>query len=276
MNHQFILHLVMVFMKLSKLSFTSCIQMEQSSDEVDCIGIFESVFEEDLKGKCRVKKTDEDGKVILNENGKAEYEEVEKPVELTQSQKDEFLEHGHLIINYFTSLENRIKYFPNKKYEIVGIELPINMPVMNNLAFIGYLDIVLKDVTTGKIKIIDLKTSTRMWNKYQQNDMLKIMQLTLYKAFYSKQFGVPLSKIDVEFVILKRTLIEGASFQKVDYNVLLLHLVKWLSMIQLRCWLTSSKTVLLMKVRIIQKVNFVKIHTKERLVIQTANTVIFQ
>ena len=155
----------------------------RAADEVDCIGIFESVFEEDLKGKCRVKKTDEDGKVILNENGKAEYEEVEKPVELTQSQKDEFLEHGHLIINYFTSLENRIKYFPNKKYEIVGIELPINMPVMNNLAFIGYLDIVLKDVTTGKIKIIDLKTSTRMWNKYQQNDMLKIMQLTCIKAF---------------------------------------------------------------------------------------------
>lgn len=184
----------------------------RAADSIDCIGIFERVFNEELKGKNKVKKLDSDGNAILGADGKSEYEDVENPVQITDGEKAEFIEHGHLILNYFTSLENRIKYFPNKKYEVVGIELPINMPVMNNLSFVGYLDIVLRDTSTGKIKIIDLKTSTRMWNKYQQNDMSKIMQLTLYKAFYSKQFGVPLNKIDVEFVVLKRTLLEGVSF----------------------------------------------------------------
>ena len=183
-----------------------------AADSIDVVKIFRDVLDKELEGVGKEKRLDDEGNPVLDENGKSIYDEVKNPVVVSDDDLNTFIEHGMLILNYFTSFANRSKYFPSKKYEIVGIELPLSMPIMNNLSFIGYLDIVLRDTQTGKIKIIDLKTSGRMWNKYQQNDMTKIMQLVLYKAFYSKQFGLPLNKIDVEFIILKRTLLEGVSF----------------------------------------------------------------
>ena len=49
-----------------------------------------------------------------------------------------------------------------------------------------------------------MKTSTRGWNKWQKSDESKTHQLLLYKVFYAKEFNVPLDKIEVEFIILKR------------------------------------------------------------------------
>ena len=54
------------------------------------------------------------------------------------------------------------------------------------------------------IKIIDLKTSTRSWSHFQKKDFYKTSQLILYKQFYADKFDVPLDKISVEFLILKR------------------------------------------------------------------------
>ena len=65
---------------------------------------------------------------------------------------------------------------------------------------------------TNLLKIIDLKTSTRGWNKYQKKDKFKTAQLLLYKKFYSKKTGHPIDKIDVEYVILKRKLWENTDF----------------------------------------------------------------
>lgn len=184
----------------------------RAADGVDMIKIFDDVFKNELSGRKMVSIKDADGNYILNENNEKTYKEIEEPVNVSQDEIDEFTKQGHLILSTVGSMEMRQKYFPPKKYELVGIETPINLPIMNNLAFIGYLDIVLRDVNTKKIKIIDLKTATRMWNKYQQNDVSKLWQLLFYKAFYSKQYGVPLKDINVEFVILKRTLLEGVSF----------------------------------------------------------------
>ena len=78
------------------------------------------------------------------------------------------------------------------------------MEVRNNVGYIGFLDIVLFDKINQKYKIIDLKTSTRGWNKWQKSDESKTHQLLLYKVFYAKEFNVPLDKIEVEFIILKR------------------------------------------------------------------------
>lgn len=183
-----------------------------AADEVDTIQIFQDVFVKELKGERKVSCKDSEGDYILDVDGNKTYDTVSEPVKYDQEQFDEFVEHGKLILNTITDFANRQKYFPVNKYELVGIEIPINMDVMHNLCFIGYLDIVLKEKKSGKIRIIDLKTASRMWNKYQQNDMGKIYQLLFYKAFYSKQFGIPISKIDVEFLILKRTLLEGVSF----------------------------------------------------------------
>lgn len=129
-----------------------------------------------------------------------------------QDDVDEFMMDGKDIIDWITEHGNRIRYFPSKVYEVVGIELPLFVPLKNNLTYIGYLDIVLRNKTTNVIKILDLKTSTRMWNKYQKSDNTKLNQLLLYKKFYSDLYKTPTEKIEVEFIVLPRKLIDGYEF----------------------------------------------------------------
>jgi hypothetical protein len=119
---------------------------------------------------------------------------------------EEFLIDGNEILDFFTRPVNRMQYFPSRAYKIVGIELPLEIDLKNNLKYIGYLDVVLQNRTSGNIKILDIKTSTFNWNKYQKSDNGKIDQLILYKKFYSETFNVPLDNIEIEFIILKRKL----------------------------------------------------------------------
>jgi hypothetical protein len=70
----------------------------------------------------------------------------------------------------------------------------------------------LKEVSSGKIIIIDLKTSTRGWNQYQKADKVKTSQMLLYKKFYSEKYNVPLDKIEVEYQILKRKVSDTTEF----------------------------------------------------------------
>jgi hypothetical protein len=86
------------------------------------------------------------------------------------------------------------------------------MEILNNVNFIAFLDLVLKDKTTGKYKIYDFKTSAVGWNNYMKEDESKYSQILLYKAFYSKKYNVNLEDIEVEFFILKRNLYENVSF----------------------------------------------------------------
>lgn len=130
----------------------------------------------------------------------------------TDDEYNEFVFDGEDILRTFTSPKNRIKYFPSQKYELIGIELPIELPIRTNLEFIAYVDIVLKAKDTNKYKILDFKTSYNGWNKHMIADPVKYEQILLYKAFYSKKFEVPLDQIDVEFFILKRKLYENVSF----------------------------------------------------------------
>lgn len=184
----------------------------RAADQLDVLYIFNSVFNKLLKGDTEVACRDVDGNYILDDAGNKIMELVSNPIKTTDEEVSSFMEEGNQIITSIISMECRRKYFIPKKYELIGIEIPINIPVLNKLSFIGYLDIVLRDIKTKKIKIIDLKTSTRMWNKYQQNDISKIYQLLFYKAFYSKQYSTLLKNIEVEFIILKRNLLEGVSF----------------------------------------------------------------
>ena len=62
------------------------------------------------------------------------------------------------------------------------------------------------------IKIYDIKTSTRGWNKWMKKDENKTQQLLLYKQFYAKQYNVPIENIEVEYFIVKRKLYENAMF----------------------------------------------------------------
>ena len=117
---------------------------------------------------------------------------------------DEFIQDGNEILDYLFSEDVRSKFFSKTRYSLSGIETAIDLEVRNNVGYIGFLDVVLFDKINQKYKIIDLKTSTRGWNKWQKADESKTHQLLLYKVFYAKEFNVPLDKIEVEFIILKR------------------------------------------------------------------------
>jgi len=128
----------------------------------------------------------------------------------TPSELQEFFEDGVAILDWLR--KNRSKYFSNTTHELVGIEMPLyvqaadtNVKVIMN----GFLDIVLREKETGKIVIIDIKTSTKGWNSYAKADKTKASQLVLYKEYFAKQYGYDVEAIDIKYFIVKRKLIEG-------------------------------------------------------------------
>ena len=74
------------------------------------------------------------------------------------------------------------------------------------------MDVVLHNKVTGRVKIIDIKTATMGWNKYMKADKNKTNQLLLYKQFFSKEREIPIDKIDIEYLILKRKLYENLQY----------------------------------------------------------------
>jgi CRISPR/Cas system-associated exonuclease Cas4 (RecB family) len=133
-------------------------------------------------------------------------------VKHTEDEYTDFMFDGEDILKEFTETATRIKHFPKEKYEFIDVELEIEVPVKNNINFVAYIDLVLREKKSGDIKIFDFKTSSNGWNDYMKDDYTKTAQLLLYKALYSKKFNVPLNKIDVEFFILKRKLYEGVNY----------------------------------------------------------------
>jgi len=141
-------------------------------------------------------------------------EEVKKikPEDLSEEEFTDFCFDGQDIISAFTKSANRLKYFPSKEYELVGIEIPLEINLKNNVDFVGFIDIVLKENNKEYYRIIDFKTSSNGWNSYMKEDESKYAQLHLYKSVYSKKFNVPLDAIEVEFFIVKRKLYENVNF----------------------------------------------------------------
>jgi len=125
----------------------------------------------------------------------------------------EFYEDGVAILDWFK--RRRGGYFSRKNEELLGIETPIYHPVNNTndkVMMLGYLDVVIRNKVTDRITIIDIKTSTRGWNKWQKADKTKTSQLVLYKKYFAEQYGFDVEKIDIKYMIVKRKLIEGAMF----------------------------------------------------------------
>ena len=127
-----------------------------------------------------------------------------------QKDMEEFYSHGLIILEWFK--KKRANYFSKKGYELVGIEVPINYKLPNDIKFIGYMDVVIYDKVRDRYKIIDIKTSTMGWNKWMKADKNKTDQLLLYKQFYGAEKGISLDKIDVEYFIVKRKLYEKVDF----------------------------------------------------------------
>jgi hypothetical protein len=128
----------------------------------------------------------------------------------TQIELEEFFGDGRRILEWFK--KNIQKFYSKSAYELVGIEIPLNAKIKEGVNFIGFIDIVLRDVAENSIIIIDLKTSTMGWNQYQKADKFKNAQILLYKKYYSELFNIPLQKIRVEYQIMRRKLPEESAF----------------------------------------------------------------
>ena len=149
-------------------------------------------------------------KYRLEENFKINKAQFGDEFEVTQKEMAEFFQDGINIIEEFK--KRKSSYFPKKDHELLGIELDLNFDLPKNMNFVGYMDVVIHDKKRGRIKIIDIKTATFGWNKYQKADKNKTNQLLLYKQFFSKQRDVSIDKIDIEYLILKRKLYENIAY----------------------------------------------------------------
>ena len=127
----------------------------------------------------------------------------------TKSELNEFFSDGINIIDFFK--KNRNKYF-NKRQELLGCEFPLNVKIKGKLRFVGFIDVIIRDIQTGRLKVIDIKTSTRGWRDYEKKNKNKTSQVLLYKYFYSQKYNVPIDTIDVEYFIVKRKLWENSEF----------------------------------------------------------------
>jgi len=89
----------------------------------------------------------------------------------TEDELKEYYTDGVQILNWFKA--HRADFFLKKDYELVGIELPINIVPLDShpsVRLVGFLDLVLRNIKTGDIYIYDFKTSSKGWGKYQKTD----------------------------------------------------------------------------------------------------------
>jgi hypothetical protein len=121
----------------------------------------------------------------------------------------EFFEDGVGILNWFK--KKRSRYFSKRGWHLVGCEIPLVIApnkMYNNILYAGFLDVVMYHEETETFKIIDIKTSTRGWREQDKKNEDKQYQLLLYKQYFSEQYGIPLSNIDIEFFIVKRKVMD--------------------------------------------------------------------
>lgn len=128
----------------------------------------------------------------------------------TQEELNLFYLDGTHILDYLK--KKRTAYFKTKQVFLAGIETLLYQELRPGVMFKGYVDLILYDEMVDKWTIIDIKTSTRGWNKYAKSDDKKKAQILLYKHFFSKQFDIPLDKIEVEYFIVKRRVPADAEF----------------------------------------------------------------
>jgi hypothetical protein len=146
----------------------------------------------------------------LVEHFTKEKEKLTEGTPCTREELEEFYGDGRQILQYFKGKIDKL--FTKSGFELIAIEMPLNAKIKEGVNFIGFIDIVLKDNSSGEIIIIDLKTSTRGWTDSQKSDKVKTSQMLLYKKFYSEKYEVPLDKIKVEYQILKRKISEKTEY----------------------------------------------------------------
>jgi PD-(D/E)XK nuclease superfamily len=131
----------------------------------------------------------------------------------TPEELKEFYEDGVSILEWFK--KHRAKYFSIKNSKLIGVEVPLLMPVTEknpNVLMVGYIDLIMYEKNTDSYTVYDIKTSTRGWGDKEKKDKTKLSQVLFYKRFFSKKMGVPEEKIEVKFFICRRKIFEEAQF----------------------------------------------------------------
>lgn len=131
----------------------------------------------------------------------------------TAQDMQEFYNDGVEIVTYLQ--KHRTEYFKKQDWELLGVEMPLYIQASEhnpNVIMNGFIDIVLRDVKNDEIHILDIKTSTRGWNKYEKANKVKVSQLVLYKSYFAKQYGYDVEKIHINYFIVKRKLLEESLF----------------------------------------------------------------
>jgi hypothetical protein len=149
----------------------------------------------------------------LGEIYRKNYEDNKKVHFSNPSELREFYNDGVEILKFIKRKRNA--YFSKTGWQLVGCEIPIQLtpnPAYTNTIYKGYLDLVLYHEPTNKIKIVDIKTSTRGWSDINKKDEDKQFQLILYKQYFSQLYNIPVDNIDVEFFIVKRKVPEVSDF----------------------------------------------------------------
>jgi hypothetical protein len=154
---------------------------------------------------------------LLKESLRNEYlasKEKNNNIDFSNSlELNEFYNDGVNIIKYIKT--KKAKYFSKRGWHLVGVELPLSLQPnksLNNIMFIGFLDLVLYHEDTNTVKIIDIKTSTRGWGDKEKKDEVKQTQLILYKKLFAEQYNFPVDNIEIEFFITRRKVFEEGDY----------------------------------------------------------------
>lgn len=176
-------------------------------------------FRSYLQGRLVSNYQSEIVKITQKETSKSSQEEtMQLPDEFnphftSPEQLREFLEDGVAILNWIR--KRRKIYFGPKGYELLGIEVPLYLPVKGEegkVMFVAFVDLILYDKDLNRVLIIDIKTSTRGWSEDDKKNDIKKSQVMLYKHYFSKQFNVDVNDIEVTFFIVRRKIDPESEF----------------------------------------------------------------
>ena len=134
-----------------------------------------------------------------------------------QEEMNMFYLDGKHILNFLK--KKRGGYFSTKGVYLAGIETLLYQELRPGVVFKGLIDLVFYDERVDEWTIMDIKTSTSGWSKFAKNDDKRKSQILLYKEFFSKQFNIPIEKINVEYFIVKRKVPREAEFASMQKRV---------------------------------------------------------
>ena len=134
-----------------------------------------------------------------------------------QEEMNMFYLDGKHILNFLK--KKRGAYFSTKGVYLAGIETLLYQELRPGVVFKGLVDLVFYDERVDEWTIMDIKTSTSGWNKFAKNDDKRKSQILLYKEFFSRQFNIPIEKVNVEYFILKRKVPKDAEFASMQKRV---------------------------------------------------------